>query len=198
MRIVSGTNKGMKLYAPEGMSVRPTSDKIKEALFNVLGYIDQDSIVLDLFAGSGGIGIEFLARGAAKSVFVDASNKSLSYVRKNLELCKFNDRAEVIKSDYERALVLFANQSVQFDYIFADPPYDLNCGVRIAQKVFENQLLKKDGTLIIETDISEKVIDYLHIDMVEYKEKIYGRTRISIITYAEEQWRFYTQAVLTQ
>lgn len=186
MRIVSGINKGMKLYAPEGMSVRPTSDKIKEALFNVLGHIDQESIVLDLFAGSGGIGIEFLARGASKCIFVDSSNKSLSYVRKNLELCKFKEKTEIIKNDYVRALDDFAKQGIKFDYIFADPPYDLNCGVKIAQKVFENNLLKKGGTLIIETDSSENIIDCLHIDMVKYKEKTYGRTRISIITYVED------------
>ena len=78
MRIISGTNKGKKLYAPEGMTVRPTSDKIKEALFNIIGFIDEDSTVLDLFAGSGNVGIEFLARGAKFCTFIDSSNKSLS------------------------------------------------------------------------------------------------------------------------
>ena len=186
MRIISGTNKGMKLYAPEGMQVRPTSDKIKEAIFNMLGYIDEESVVLDLFSGSGGIGIEFLARGANYCYFVDLSHKSLSYVKKNLELCKFKEMAKVVISDYEKAIVNFANENIKFDYIFADPPYDLNCGSNIANKVFENNLLKQNGTLIIETDKSEKVIDNIDNAVIKYKEKIYGRTRISIMTYMED------------
>ncbi|HOT21760.1 MAG TPA: RsmD family RNA methyltransferase, partial [Sedimentibacter sp.] len=86
MRIISGTNKGKKLYAPEGKSVRPTGDKIKEAIFNIIGSIDEESTVLELFAGSGSIGIEFLARGAKHCTFVDISRKSLNYVKRNLEL----------------------------------------------------------------------------------------------------------------
>ena len=183
MRIISGTNKGMKLYAPEGMAVRPTSDKIKEAIFNMLGYIDEDSIVLDLFSGSGGVGIEFLARGAGECYFVDKSHKNLSYVKKNLELCKFRDRAKIITSDYEKAIANLSKEGRKFNYIFADPPYDLNCGINIAEKIFENNLLVQEGMLIIETDKSEKVIENIHTHMVKYKEKIYGRTKISIMTY---------------
>lgn len=186
MRIISGTNKGMKLYAPEGVSVRPTSDKIKEAIFNMLGYIDEESVVMDLFSGSGGVGIEFLARGAKLCYFVDMSHKSLGYVKKNLELCRFNDKAKIVMSDYEKSIANFSRDNIKFDYIFADPPYALNCGANIAIKVFENNLLKKDGTLIIETDKSEKVIENIDTAMIEYKEKIYGRTRISIMTYGEE------------
>lgn len=186
MRIISGTNKGMKLYAPEGDSVRPTSDKIKEAIFNMLGYIDDEAVILDLFSGSGGIGIEFLARGAKQCYFVDLSHKSLSYVKKNLELSKFKEKAKIISSDYEKAILNLSNENIKFDYIFADPPYALNCGSNIANKVIENNLLKKDGTLIIETDKSEKVIENIDTDVIKYKEKIYGRTRISIMTYGED------------
>ncbi len=186
MRIISGTNKGMKLYAPEGMSVRPTSDKIKEAIFNMIGIIDDDSIVLDLFAGSGSVGIEFLARGAKLAYFVDLSHKSLNYVKKNIELCKFSDKSKIIMSDYEKAIVKLSNENIKFDYIFADPPYALNCSSNIALKVFEHDLLKSNGILIIESDESEKVIDNIDTNVIKYKEKIYGRTRISIFKYLEE------------
>lgn len=186
MRIISGTNKGKKLYAPEGMSVRPTSDKIKEALFNIIGYIDEDSAVLDLFAGSGNVGIEFLARGAKSCTFVDLSNKSLMFVRKNLELCNFKDRAKVVQSDYEKAISNLSLNNEKFDYIFADPPYDLNCGADIAKTVLEHNILKPEGLLIIETDKSEIVIESLDTNVIKYKEKIYGRTRISIIKCSEE------------
>ncbi|MFA9423895.1 MAG: RsmD family RNA methyltransferase [Sedimentibacter sp.] len=117
MRIISGTNKGKKLYAPEGMSVRPTSDKIKEAIFNIIGFIDEESQVLDLFAGSGNVGIEFLARGAKSSYFVDSSNKSLSYVKKNLELCNFQEKSKIILSDYEKAIINLSKNNEKFDYI---------------------------------------------------------------------------------
>ncbi len=186
MRIVSGINKGKKLYVPEGMSVRPTSDKIKEAIFNVIGYIDEESVVLDLFAGTGNVGIEFLARGVSCCYFVDASHKSLSYVKKNLELCSFMDRAKVIQSDYEKAIINFSNTNTKFDYIFADPPYNLNCSEKIKELVLKNNILASGGMLIIESDKSEKEIENIDTNVVEYKEKIYGRTRISMIKLLED------------
>jgi 16S rRNA G966 N2-methylase RsmD len=89
-------------------------------------------------------------------------------------------------SDYEKAIDNLAKENIKFDYIFADPPYALNCGSNIADKVFEKNLLKTDGTLIIETDKDEKVVEKINIEKIKYKEKIYGRTRISIIEYTED------------
>jgi 16S rRNA (guanine966-N2)-methyltransferase len=186
MRIISGTNKGKKLYAPEGKRVRPTGDKIKEAIFNIIGSIDEESTVLELFAGSGSIGIEFLARGAKHCTFVDISRKSLNYVKKNLELCNFSEKANIISSDYEKAIINLSKDNEKFDYIFADPPYELNLSNKILNKIIEYDILKNDGLLIIESDKSEKVIDNEVANMIEYKEKIYGRTKISIIKYLEE------------
>ena len=182
MRIISGTNKGKKLFAPEGMSVRPTSDKIKEAIFNILGYIDEESVVLDLFAGSGNVGIEFIARGAKECYFVDASHNSLSYVKKNLSICKFEPKAKIMQVDYEKAIENLSGMNMKFDYIFADPPYALNCSKNIAKKVLEKNLLAQHGMLIIESDQSEKVFDEEFNEFIKYKEKLYGRTRISIFT----------------
>lgn len=186
MRIISGTNKGKKLCAPDGMAVRPTSDKIKEAIFNIIGYIDEDSIVLDLFAGTGNVGIEFLARGAKECCFVDVSYKSLSYVKKNIELCNLQENSKVMKSDYEKAIINLSNLDQKFNYIFADPPYDLFCCRNIAENVMKYNLLAKGGLLIIESDKSEKVFENIDDDIIKYKEKIYGRTRISIIKLLED------------
>ena len=186
MRIISGINKGKKLYAPEGMSVRPTSDKIKEAIFNMIGFIDEESRVLDLFAGSGNVGIEFLARGAESCCFVDISHKSLNFVKKNLEICNFKEKSKIILSNYDKAIIKLAENNEKFDYIFADPPYDLKCCDNIAQKVLEHNILKKGGMLIIESDKSEQVFENIDVDVIKYKEKIYGRTRISIIKCSEE------------
>ncbi|MBP1924860.1 16S rRNA (guanine(966)-N(2))-methyltransferase RsmD [Sedimentibacter acidaminivorans] len=186
MRIISGISKGKRLYAPEGMSVRPTSDKIKESVFNIIGYIEEDSIVLDLFAGTGSVGIEFLARGAKECYFVDASYKSLNYVKKNVEICNFKDKAKIMQNDYEKAIESFCILNQKFDYIFADPPYDLLCCNNIAQKILQNKLLKKNGLLIIESDKSEEIFTNLDYEDVKYKEKIYGRTRISMIKLLED------------
>jgi 16S rRNA (guanine(966)-N(2))-methyltransferase RsmD len=186
MRIISGINKGKKLYAPEGAQVRPTGDKIKEAVFNIIGPIDEEAVVLELFAGSGSIGIEFLARGAKHCTFIDVSRKSLNYVKKNLDLCNFNNKAKIILSDYEKAIINLSKNNEKFDYIFADPPYALNLSNNIINKVFEFDIIKSGGLLIIETDKSEKVIDNKDTNMIKYKEKIYGRTRISLIRRLEE------------
>jgi len=186
MRIISGTNKGKKLYAPEGMSVRPTSDKIKESVFNIIGYIDESSVVLDLFAGSGNVGIEFLARGAKECYFVDASHKSLSFIKKNIEMCNFNDKSKILQNDYEKAIENFYNLNLKFDYIFADPPYNLLCTNNIAEKILQYNLLKSEGLLIIESDKSEEALANLNYEKIKYKEKIYGRTKISMIKLLEE------------
>ena len=185
MRIISGTNKGKRLYAPEGKEVRPTGDKIKEAVFNIIGSIDEDSTVLELFAGSGSMGIEFLARGAKHCTFVDISKKSLYYVKKNLDLCNFTGKAKIIAGDYEKTIINLSNNKEKFDYIFADPPYGLTLGNKILNAVIENGILKYGGILVIESEKSEKVIDNNALDVIEYKEKIYGRTKISVIRLLE-------------
>ncbi|MDD2396848.1 MAG: 16S rRNA (guanine(966)-N(2))-methyltransferase RsmD [Tissierellia bacterium] len=186
MRIISGTNKGKKLYAPEGARVRPTGDKIKEAIFNIIGPIDEESIILELFAGSGSMGIEFLARGAKHCTFIDVSRKSLNYVKKNLELCSFIGKAKIILSDYEKAIISLSKNDEKFDYIFADPPYDKKLCNKTLNTIIQYDILKYGGLLIIESDKSEKVIDNNATNVIEYKEKIYGRTKISIIKHLEE------------
>lgn len=184
MRIISGINKGMKLYAPDGIKVRPTSDKIKEAVFNMIGNIEGSA--LDLFTGSGSIGIEFLARGAKECYFVDSSRKSLAFVRKNLEVCSFINKSRIIQSDYEKAIVNLSNENIRFDYIFADPPYDLKCGSNIIHKIFTKGILKTNGLLVIESDKSEELVYNIDMNILKCKEKIYGRTKINIFKHLEE------------
>ena len=127
MRVISGLKKGHKLKAPKGLEVRPTEDKIKESLFNILGNIDKDSLVLDLFGGSGSIGIEFLSRGARACYFVDISSNSISYIKDNLSHTGLNELANVIKSDSVKAIKQLSNRNLKFDYIYIDPPFRHNC-----------------------------------------------------------------------
>lgn len=120
MRVTGGTGKGRRLKAPPGPGVRPTSDKVKQALFNILGEKVAGAAFLDLFAGAGGIGIEALSRGAARVVFVDDSRRSLEVIQENIVQTGFGDRAEVVAS---RAEAYLRRTTERFDVLFLDPPY---------------------------------------------------------------------------
>jgi len=122
MRVVAGTARGRRLVAPAGTEVRPTGDRVREAVFNALGSMDalHDALVLDLFAGSGALGIEALSRGAAHVTFVDSSRASLDAVRTNLATCGVEDRATVVRGE---ALAWLRSQGGEFDLALLDPPY---------------------------------------------------------------------------
>lgn len=183
LRVISGNNKGKKLFAPKDMSVRPTSDKIKEAIFNMIGHIDEEDVVLDLFSGTGNVGIEFLCRGAKECHFVDVSHKSMSFIKKNISLCNLDEKSKVYINDYEKAITFFARNNMKFDYIFADAPYHLNCADKVINLVISNDILNKNGILILECEKTEKMFENVEQDMLKYKEKIYGITKIGIVTY---------------
>ena len=125
MRITGGTGRGRRLKAPTGPHVRPTSDKVKQALFNIIGDRIEGAAFLDLFAGAGGIGIEALSRGARRVVFVDDSRESLSVVRINVEQAGFSDRAQLVLSKADSFL---GKPSGPYDIVFLDPPYAMELG----------------------------------------------------------------------
>lgn len=126
MRVISGQAKGHPLKAVPGSGTRPTTDKVKEALFSIIGpYFGNRERALDLFAGTGGLGIEALSRGAERAVFIDASPKSVEVVRRNLAATRLSDRAEVYRNDARRALKLLERAGKPFDLIFLDPPYEV-------------------------------------------------------------------------
>ena len=120
MRVTGGTGRGRRLRTPAGSRVRPTSDKVKQALFNILGDKIEGAVFLDLFAGAGGIGIEALSRGAERVVFVDASRDSLNIVKGNIELTGFGDRAQTVLA---KAASFLNKASGHYDIVFLDPPY---------------------------------------------------------------------------
>ena len=122
MRIISGSARGRKLFSPEGMDVRPTTDKVKESLFNILQFELEGAAVLDLFAGTGQLGLEALSRGAAKAVFVDSSKKSLATVKRNVDLCGFGGRSVLVSASRPCAARM-ARAEETFDIALLDPPY---------------------------------------------------------------------------
>ncbi len=175
MRVISGIKKGYRLKAPKGKDTRPTEDRIKESLFNILRDIDEESIVLDLFAGSGSIGIEFLSRGVNKVYFIDRSYLSIKTIKENLQHTHLEDKAKVIKSDSIKIIESLGSQNIKFNYIFIDPPYEKNLIMISLEKICNEGLLKKNGIIILEHEkeliLGDEVWDFKKIDYRNYGDK---------------------------
>lgn len=145
MRVITGTAKGKRIAAPEGKDVRPTPERVKEGIFSAIQFDIEGRRVLDLFAGSGQLGIEALSRGAESAVFVDASALSVSLVEKNLAACGLKDKAKVVKSDYNSFTALKRDT---FDIAFLDPPY--NAGILAPALKAVCPLMSDYGVIICE------------------------------------------------
>lgn len=176
MRVISGLRKGHRLIAPKGITVRPTEDKIKESLFNILGYIDEDSIVLDAFGGSGSIGIEFLSRGAKTSYFVDKYIESINTIKENLKHTKLLENSNILKSDIFVALKSFGVNKIKFDYIYLDPPYRKdNLIHKLLESISFEDVLQEDGMIIIEheseLDLENNISEFIKFDYRKYGSK---------------------------
>ncbi|HBH12132.1 MAG: Uncharacterized protein XD91_0242 [Clostridiales bacterium 38_11] len=180
MRIISGRARGTKLYSPKNDKIRPTSDKIKESVFNLLQPITPDAVVLDLFAGTGGIGLEFVSRGAKKVYFVDNNRESVDLIRRNVAKCRFEDQSVVMNLDFETALSVARRDNMRFDYIFIDPPYASFKDMQLLGRIFDSKLMNNGGVIILEVEKDE--IPEFKGTVISIKEKIYGRTKIMIIT----------------
>ena len=169
MRVISGASRGKKLIALKGYNTRPTLDRVKEALFNIIQNRIQDSAVLDLFAGTGALGIEALSRGASKAVFCDNSKEAIKVITKNIENTNNQDKSTIINKDYIKALEKLSNQ--KFDLIFLDPPYKTNFVEMALQKIIMSDLLTEDGIVIVETDDTTKENEILKIQNIEIFDK---------------------------
>ena len=172
MRVIGGKYRSRVLASFEGDNVRPTADRVKESLFNILSLRFYGARVLDLFSGSGSLGIESLSRGAGEVVFNDVSKDSIAILRKNLKTLNIAEGAGVRVHTLDAQLCLAA-QKEPFDIIFIDPPYRLECGVEAIKTIATKRLLKEDGVLVFERDRSfEGEIDGLEA----YDERKYGKT----------------------
>ncbi len=174
MRIISGNRRGKKIVAPKNLPVRPTTDFAKESLFNILNnYFNLDAIrVLDLFAGTGNISYEFAARGAENVVSIDNSEACTNFIRRTANSLQF-DNINVFNVD---AVAFLKTCKMQFNVIFADPPYDWNGYHSIPELVFNNNLLLPDGFLVIEHSEQISFKDYQKF----YQQRNYGKVNFSI------------------
>ncbi len=179
MRVISGRARGTHLVSPEGDVTRPTLDRIKETLFNMIAFDMGGSKFLDLFSGSGAIGIESLSRGAQKAVFVEKDKNAVSCIRKNLEKTRLSDYAAIYSMDIFDALSQLKEQAEKFDIIFLDPPYLLPNIEKVLEKIEKYELLKEDGYIILER--STNTIVTLPQNLVLWKEKTYTTTTLSFM-----------------
>ena len=157
MRVISGTARGKKLNSLEGLETRPTLDRVKEAVFNILQFNIKEAIVLDLFSGSGALGIEALSRGSKEAVLCDNSNKAVRIIKQNLEATKLINKAEIINKDYVQVLKKLNKESKKFDIIFLDPPYKTDYVIKSINYILEYNLLAEDGIIVVETDDKNKI-----------------------------------------
>ena len=148
MRIISGTARGRKLREPSGNDIRPTTDMVKESIFNIIQFDVEGRKVLDLFAGTGQLGIEALSRGAASAVFVDSKQDAVKLVRENLIHCGFEDNVQVLPRD----ALGFLEGGEKFDLIFVDPPYGSGLAEKTLTKIIEFDKLNANGIIICETE----------------------------------------------
>ncbi len=179
MRVISGKAKGTRLKSPKGIDIRPTSDRVKESLFNMIAQNIRDSNFLDLFAGIGGIGIEALSRGAKSAFFIDRSKSAIKIIKENLISTKLTQHATIMNMPVEKGLKSLHNNGLCFDIIFCDPPYAYDLIPEILSSIMALNLLDENGIIIIEHSAKKNVSEKL--DFTVFRNVTYGDTSLSFI-----------------
>ncbi|MZQ81635.1 16S rRNA (guanine(966)-N(2))-methyltransferase RsmD [Paenibacillus sp. 5J-6] len=179
MRVISGTAKGRSLKAVPGTSTRPTTDKVKEAIFSMIGPYFDGGQVLDLFAGTGGLGIEALSRGMDKAVFIDIEKKSIDTIQHNLQVAGLKDQAEIYRTDATRALKALAKREQQFQLVFLDPPYKMKVIVDLINTMEVQAIVEANTTIVVEHD-SKDVLDDVIGGFKQQRRADYGDTAVTI------------------
>ena len=176
MRIISGTARGRKLKEPQGLDTRPTTDKVKESLFNIIQFELEGRRVLDLFAGTGQLGLEALSRGAERCTFVDQRRESAALVRENVKLCRFEDRSLVAQ---EEALAFLCSCKERYDVIFLDPPYKTDLLNQCIEKIARFDILREYGIIVCESG-TDWTVPSLIPPYETGREYRYGQIKLSL------------------
>jgi len=177
MRVITGTARGRKLKTPENYDIRPTTDNVKESVFNILQFDIEGRRVLDLFAGTGQLGIECLSRGAASAMFVDQSRDAVKIIKDNLKTCGFE--APVLQMNS----VDFLSSCGKFDLIFVDPPYDSGLYEKVLETINSVDILSDGGIIICE---ARKENELPKMKLPYKKVKEYRYSKVKICTYTKE------------
>ncbi|SKA76270.1 16S rRNA (guanine(966)-N(2))-methyltransferase RsmD [Clostridium sp. USBA 49] len=185
MRIISGIAKGRKLLSPEGMETRPTLDRVKESIFNIIQNRIPGAIVLDVFAGTGSLGLEAASRGASQCHLVDKNFNTFKLLQQNVENLKFNDICRCYNIDSYKALNEFSDKGIIFDLIFIDPPYLKNMIPPAIDIISQKCLLESNGIIVTKIDSSEKIYEGNEKIMLVDSRK-YGNTIVCLYKYRED------------
>ncbi|HBA89228.1 MAG TPA: 16S rRNA (guanine(966)-N(2))-methyltransferase RsmD [Geobacter sp.] len=187
MRVIAGAARGRQLLAPKNLRVRPTADRVKEALFSILlsrlGELD-GMRVLDIFAGSGSLGIEALSRGADYAVFIDSHRESAELVRKNLEITRYADSAKVVVQEAAAALKRLERSERPFHLVFLDPPYAEGHTERLLGILSNSPLIDPGSTVVAEFSAKENIPTGFG-NLQESERRIYGDTALSFLTLSD-------------
>ncbi len=183
MRIISGTARGTKLYTLEGQTTRPTLDRVKESLFNIMQNQIHNTVFLDLFSGSGAIGLEAASRGAKKVILCDKSKEAIQIIKKNTEKTHLREKTEIYNLNYED---LINNKLMEhIDIVYIDPPYNSNYASKAVELLINKNIIDNKTIIIIETDEEEKVIKELEKIQIEITNtRKYGRATLIFLHYS--------------
>ena len=177
MRIISGKARGTKLYTLEGQDTRPTLDRVRESLFNIIQNEIQDSIFLDIFAGSGAVGLEAVSRGASKAILCEKSKAAIHIIEKNVEKTHCKDKIKLYQMDFRTFLK--SSLIEEPDIIYIDPPYKTDYAFETVKLLTENNHIKENSIMIIETDEEERVLEQLKVLPIKIiNQKRYGRAHL--------------------
>lgn len=179
MRIIGGQAKGKSIFLPKRHHIRPTSDMIKEALFNILPSMEGKRF-LDLFAGTGNIGLEAMSRGAVKAVFVEVDHSLIETIKRNLSMCGFDNKYEIISAPVEESVKLLNKKKEQFDFIFADPPYEKGFIKKTLHLLGGGSLVSEGGITIMQHSFREE-LEWNTDDFVLVDQRRYSDTIISFL-----------------
>ena len=177
MRVVSGKLKSKKLCSVKGLDIRPTSDRVKEAIFDILQDCFRGQNVLDLFAGTGALGIEALSRGARKAVFIEESRQSLNALRRNIEECRLKEQAEVWPREVQAGIRILQGRGESFELIFLDPPYGKELAGITLRSLAQSSIVAPGALIVAEHSLTDSLGSIEFLQMVD--ERKYGRTRVS-------------------
>ncbi|MED4581993.1 16S rRNA (guanine(966)-N(2))-methyltransferase RsmD [Brevibacillus choshinensis] len=185
MRVISGEHKGRRLAAVPGKGTRPTTDKVKESIFNMIGPYFDGGWALDLYAGTGGLGIEALSRGVDRSVFVERDAKAFAVVKQNLETCRLEGNADLYRMDADRAIRTLATRKQAFDLVFLDPPYAQQKIAEEIRLLQELDLLADGAWIVTEHDVDVKLPEEIG-DCVQDRASTYGDTAVTLYYFDRE------------
>ena len=179
MRVVAGTLKGRSIKAVKGTNTRPTTDKVKESIFNIIGPYFEGGLALDLFGGCGNLGIESLSRGIERAIFVDRENIAIQTIKQNIKDLKLDERVEIYRNDAFKALKAIVKRELKFDLILLDPPYKGQRINELIEFIHEHELLSPGGIIMAECLKEDELHDSVG-DIVVCKREVYGITAITI------------------